>query len=318
MATKLILFTDVRSTKIKWMLAGAILLAIAVSALLVITSIVKKRYEPYVRAAAIRYLQERFDSEVELGPLQIHMPQTSTPKLILTRGRGAIAEVEGSDLILRHMGRRDLPPMFAIKHFRFAVDLGLMFEPTKKVRFVQLDGMEIYVPPKGERPNFKSDAKADKQPEEHRDSVLIEEVLIRDAALVILPRDQSKIPLRFDLQRVRMESVAKHLAMSYDAELTNAKPPGAVHSTGTFGPWAAEKPSDTPLAGEYTFEKADLGVFQGIAGILNSRGQFEGTLDSVRVRGQANVPDFRLTAANNPVPLSASFDVVVDLSLIHI
>jgi hypothetical protein len=129
---------------------------------------------------------------------------------------------------------------------------------------------------------------------------------------VILPRDQTKIPLRFDIQRLEMASVGKDVAMNYDAELTNAKPPGAIHSKGTFGPWSAEKPSDTPLAGEYTFEKADLGVFHGIAGILNSRGQFEGTLDNVRAHGRATVPDFRLKSANNPVPLTASFDVTVD------
>ena len=45
--------------------------------------------------------------------------------------------------------------MFAIKHFQFDVDLGLLFGKTKRVPLVQLDGMEIYVPPKGERPTLK-------------------------------------------------------------------------------------------------------------------------------------------------------------------
>ena len=302
----------------KWLISGAVFVLVAATALWVIASILSTRYEPYIRNAAVRYLQERFESEVELGDLKIRMPQTSTLRLLVTRGRGAIAEVEGRGLTLRHMARRDLPPMFAIKHFRFAVNLAVLFEPTKRVPLVELDGMEIYIPPKGERPKFKSDAPAGnpgephvQQREEHG-AVLLEEVRIRDATLVILPRDQNKVPLRFDIQRLQMKSVGKDVAMTYEAELTNPKPPGSIQSTGTFGPWVADRPSDTPLTGQYAFGKADLSVFHGIAGILDSHGSFQGTLDEVYARGEATIPDFRLKSADNPVPLSASFEVVVD------
>jgi len=291
------------------------LIAVAAISLMIVTSILKKRFEPYIHDAAVRYLQERFDSEVELGSLQIHMPQASTLRLLMTRGRGAVAQVEGSNLSLRHMGRRDIPPMFAIKHFQFGVDLGVLLDKTKRVPVIELEGMEIYVPPKGERPDLRSRSSQESStppPEQHSSGVLIEEVLIHNAVLVILPRDESKIPLQFDIQSLRMESVGKESAMKYDAELTNPKPPGAIHSQGTFGPWVADKPSDTPLNGDYTFDKADLGVFKGIAGILNSQGKFEGTLSRVMARGKATVPDFRLKSANNPVPLETVFEVVVD------
>lgn len=295
--------------KRKLLIAGLLLTTIISIALFVMTATLKKRYEPYIHDAAVRYLQERFDSEVELGSLQIHMPKISALRLLFTRGRGAIAGVEGGNLSLRHMGRRDIPPMFAIKHFQFAVDLGLLFRAAKRVPLVELDGLEIYVPPKGDRPDLKPAGSA---PAKDGGGVLIEEVRIRNAVLVILPRDPNKIPLRFDIQRLRMESVGKESAMQYDAELSNPKPPGAIHSTGTFGPWAAEKPGDSPLSGDFTFQQADLSVFHGIAGILNSQGKFGGTLNDVRARGQANVPDFRLKAANHPVPLATTFEVVVD------
>ena len=95
-------------------------------------------------------------------------------------------------------------------------------------------------------------------------------------------------------------------------QVTNAKPPGEIRSKGTFGPWAATEPGDTALKGEYEFKDADLGVFDGIAGILLSNGDFEGTLDSITVRGQASVPDFRLRRAGNRVPLFTRFNVHVD------
>src|SRR5262249_16799906 len=141
--------------------------------------------------------------------------------------------------------------------------------------------------------------------------VVIERVLIRDAKLAILPSDPNKVPLRFDIYSLVLTSAGRGMAMHYDASLNNPKPPGKIHSSGKFGPWSAEQPGDTPLAGEYTFEKADLGVFQSIAGILNSTGSFEGTLDSIHARGEATVRDFRLKRANNPVPLQTRFEVLV-------
>src|SRR5205085_6686061 len=143
-------------------------------------------------------------------------------------------------------------------------------------------------------------------------NVLINTVQIKDAVLIILPKDKAKNPLRFDIAHLRMKSLARNSAMDYDALLTIPKPPGQVHSNGSFGPWAADEPGDSPLAGIYTFEKADLNVFNGIAGMLNSNGTFEGSLASVNARGEATVPDFRLKMAGNRVPLWTRFEVLVD------
>jgi hypothetical protein len=100
--------------------------------------------------------------------------------------------------------------------------------------------------------------------------------------------------------------------MKYEATMTNAKPPGVIQSHGRFGPWHAGEPGDTPLAGDYDFDKADLGVFDAIAGILHSSGKFAGTLDNIDVDGEASVPDFRLKDAGNAVPLHTRFTVQVD------
>jgi hypothetical protein len=100
--------------------------------------------------------------------------------------------------------------------------------------------------------------------------------------------------------------------MTYAAVLTNPKPPGLIHSMGTFGPWSADEPGDTPLSGDYNFDHADLGVFSAIAGTLNSTGNFSGTLSAINAKGKASVPDFRLKDAGNPVPLSTEFEVMVD------
>ena len=284
--------------KKKWLIGTAAVFALGLVALSIVAYIFSIRFEPYIREQAILYLQQRFESEVELAGLRVRMPRMSPLRLLLANGRGAFARVEGEGVVMRHRGRTDVPPMFLMKQFSFEVDLSTLFSPVKIVQFVTIDGMEINIPPKGERPTFTSGSGI--KPGQSADlpqpnsGVLIQEVNFTNSTLTVLPRDKKKYPLRFDIHRLRMDSAGRNVAMRYDAALTNAKPPGEILSKGTFGPWAADEPGDSPLEGEYVFDHADLGVFKGIAGILDSTGKFEGTLSSLNVKGETSVPDFRL------------------------
>ena len=277
-------------------------------ALLIAASVLARRFEPFIREQAIAYMSERFDCNVELASLRIRMPKLSPINVILTKGRGATAHVEGEGISMRYRNAPDLPQLFAIKKFSLDVDLGTLFADEKVVNSVRLDGMEIHVPPKGERKPLGSSKTSGNPPPK----VLIRRVEIKNAKLTILPKDQTKTPLDFDLQQVTLKSAGTGRAMDYDAQLTNPKPPGQIHAVGAFGPWVADEPGDTPLKGDYKFTNADLSVFKSIAGILNSTGTFDGALSSVHARGEATVPDFRLTMANNPVPLYTKFEVLVD------
>jgi hypothetical protein len=276
--------------------------------LLVVGREMAKRFDPYIREQAIDYLQDRFDSQAEIGALRISIPNLSPFRLLLSKGRGAIARVEGENIVVRHKGRHDIAPMFLMKHVAFEVDLGTLFDSPKHVRLVLIDGMEINIPPKGERPDFGNDDE-----DQGRDTdIILDQVRINESILSIMPREPGKTPLRFDLHRIRLDSAGRNVAMTYKASLTNAKPPGEIVSDGNLGPWAAEEPGDTPLDGNYVFDKADLGVFKGISGILHSTGEFKGTLDSIAAKGEATVPDFRLKRSGNRVPLKTKFEVTVD------
>jgi len=298
------------SKKKKWLIGAGALTLVLVVCLFIAASILAKRFEPYIHQQTIQYLSKRFDSEVELAALHVRIPKISPLRVMMTKGRGVLASVDGEGVSLRHRGRRDVPPMFAMKKFSFAVDVGTLFDVKKGIGLVVLDGMEITIPPKGERPDFDSGKPNDQ--DEGNAGVTIGEVLVRNAKLVILPQDKTKVPLDFHIHEVRLTSVGNEVAMKYDATLTNAKPPGEIKSTGSFGPWNGPDPDQTPLSGDYIFDKADLGVFNGIAGILHSTGHFQGVLSSITARGQADVPDFRLKMAGNPVRLSTKFEVQVD------
>jgi hypothetical protein len=299
----------------RWLLGLGAAALLGITGLVIAARILARRFEPYIHAQAIQYLSKRFDSDVQLQALHIQMPKMSTLRVLLLRGHGAVAEVDGEGLSLRYHGRRDLPPILRIQKLSFSVDLGTLFETPKKVPLVTMDGVEIHIPPKDQRPALSGSGAPQPQaaPESaSQPSVLIQEILIQNASLEILPRNQRKVPLQEGIQSLRLDSVGRGVPMRYDASLTNSKPPGKIHATGTFGPWSADEPGDTPVTGKYVFEHADLGAFNGIAGILHSTGDFAGKLSTLNVRGRANVPDFRLKRVGNPVPLSATFEALVD------
>jgi hypothetical protein len=313
----------VTARKRNWLLAIG-LAALAVTIGLVLgASALRDRIDPYARQQVMEYLSRRFNSDVELRALHIGIPRTSMLRLLWTRGRGATVTIEGEGLELRSKRPQDLaaagstPPLFAIQKFACEINVDDLYKTPKLVTHVSLEGMDIRVPPPGERPTFSAqpnsgDVRSAGSNGGPNTGVIIQEVTIQHATLTLLPRDPHKIPLQFIIQHMRLESVGAGSGMKYEASLTNAKPPGNIQSSGTFGPWSAQEPGETPLAGEYRFDKADLGVFNGIAGTLRSTGRFEGKLSAINARGDAFIPNFRLRIAGNPVPLLLHFAVLVD------
>ena len=286
-----------------WLGGIALALLLGMAGAYIAASIIAKRFEPSMRAQAIQYLQDRFHAQVQLAALHINRPKMSMIQILLRHGRGAIVGVEGEGLAVRFGDDASRPPLFSISKVFFTVDLGVLFEPKKSVNFVSLDGMEINVPPKGERTEWKGGSSS---------NVIIQNVQIRNAVLVLLPKDSRRPPLRFHIATLHLQSVGANSAMHYDADLTIPKPPGTVKSNGHFGPWNASEPGDTPLEGDYAFDNADLGIFAAIAGTLSSKGTFDGSLDSVRARGTTYVPNFQLKMSGNALPLSTSFEALVD------
>jgi hypothetical protein len=310
----------VTARKRNWIVGVALFTVVAAAGLAIAASMAASRIEPFAREAAIRYLSQRFASDVELRTLHVRLPQTSLLRLLLTRGRGMSATIEGEGLSMRLKNRPSAAPLFVIRTFHSEVGVDSLLHPPVRVSQILVDGMDIQIPPRGERPDFSSHAvprlgnaagPAPAAPGMGAGAI-IEKVTIRNAAFTLQPKDAHKVPLRFEIQNLQLQSVGPGEPMKYDVSLLNAKPPGKIYSTGAFGPWASGEPGETPIDGDYRFEKADLGVFAGIAGTLNSTGRFEGRLSALTVRGQATIPNFRLRISGNPVPLTARFTAMVD------
>jgi hypothetical protein len=142
--------------------------------------------------------------------------------------------------------------------------------------------------------------------------IVIEELIADAATLVIIPRNREKLHRTWVMHKLRVGNVSVNTTMPFETTLTNAVPPGEIVTKGSFGPWHRDDPGHTPIDGAFTFEKADLSVFKGIAGTLAAKGSYAGRLDTLDVTGETEVPDFTVTVGGRPVPLHATYAAIID------
>ena len=143
-------------------------------------------------------------------------------------------------------------------------------------------------------------------------NVVVKRIECENAELILQTNKPDKLPLGFQIAHLHLTDVTAHGTMGFNAEMTNPKPKGVIHTTGGLGPWLTTDPGETPVSGSYTFDHADLATFRGIAGTLASTGKYQGTLRDIIVDGQADVPDFRLPQFGNAVALHTQFHAKVD------
>src|ERR1035438_8358835 len=124
--------------------------------LIVAGSILSRRIEPYIRQQAEQYLRTRFHAEVRIASLHVRLPKLSPLRMLFTRGRGTIAIVEGEGIVMRMWGLPNAAPLFGIGKFAPGIDIGALGDSAQHVGVVTLTGLEITIPPKGERPDLGS------------------------------------------------------------------------------------------------------------------------------------------------------------------
>lgn len=212
--------------------------------------------------------------------------------------------VSGSGFSLKIPGRPDLPPFVAID--RFAMEVGLLSMVRKHVDTVRADGLRINVPPSDSRKALPETRGSEKT------EIIIDHFLTRDAQLSFVPRETGRTPLTFAIHELEVEDIGFGLSMPFTATLTNPVPRGLVRARGAIGPIVETNAEATPVAGDYTFENADLSTINGIGGMLQSTGKFSGPLTAIAASGEATVPDFSLDLGGKPAPLTARFETLVN------
>ena len=290
----------------KWALYSLILIVILVGGY-VGADMYVKTLGPRVRSRIVKALAARFDADVDLTYLDIALLPQPT--------------VVGEGLTIRHKGWGNLPPLIHIRRFSAQTDLVSALGAKNEVRLVTLEGLEVHIPPRGRRmllhgsrdePGETETANPEPGHDLTKLKFNIQTIVADGTKLIIDPAKQNKIPLEFDIGKLTLRSVGANQPMTFVAQLTNAKPPGLIYSTGHFGPWQRDEPRSTPVDGTYDFKNADLSVFNGISGTLNSSGRYGGVLQHIIVDGITDTPNFAVKRAGAPVDLKTKFHAIVD------
>lgn len=239
---------------------------------------------PFEQTSVVENLQEAADSQVKVRAFRrIYFPY---PGCIL---EGVVFQhQEGSE------------PLMTIE--KLTIRGTYWGTLRRQVSLIQAEGLHIFIPAFGSGQHFHSE----------RSTITIGEVVANGATLEFASSQPGVPPLRFDIREASLRDVGWNGPFSYRLKVHNPEPPGEVTTAGKFGLWNENDAAQTPISGEYKFERADLSVYRGISGLLSSAGKYDGKLDHINISGATDTPDFEVKSGGHPVHLKAEFSAFVD------
>jgi len=273
-----------------WLIIGASLIGIAG-----IVVIVLAWNWPFTQQAVTKALQDRFARTVEIRSFR----KTYFPP-------GCVAE----GVSFLHRKRKDLPPLITVQALIIRGSYNGLLRIHPRLDKVEVKGLHVLIPPPG--PSGQSPSVMPLTTSTTGASITIGEITTDGALLEFMPRQPDQESFKLQVHQLTLHNVEENGVIPYHAALLATEPPGEIRSDGAIGPWNEDDPGSTPVTGSYTYEQANLAVFEGISGTLSSQGKFSGTLGHIDASGEADVPDFGVSGSSHTVHLISKFQAVVD------
>jgi hypothetical protein len=300
------------------------------------------RAEPYLRDRIIASLQDHFRGRIELDSIHLSLGNSLHGEWgVWAFGKGlriwAPANTEGTidaeagkpSAGKAYQGVRqpgispaESPeqgavhgtplPLIQLAEFRFHVPLRFQAGKPIHIALIEIMGLKADLPPRSHFSNPVTVVSSRLKTPSQIPSIVIDRIDCSNVQLTLETSKPGKLPQVFEISRASLSGYSSTQPAHFDADLTIPRPRGAVHSAGSFGPWLVADPGESFLDGDYRLDHGDLGVFKGIAGIVDSTGHFHGTLRDLDVVGKTSTPDFRLTHFGNALSLQTQFRAHVD------
>jgi hypothetical protein len=254
-----------------------------------------------VRRRVVASLAKNLDSDVTLESLSVSVFPT-----VRITGRGLS--------IHRRQDPHHVPPVITAE--RFEVQPGLWHVLRGRARYVEVAGLRLSVPRREDERSLDDSSGSSRalpsDPDEWP-NVILSNVVAMDAELVFTPRDRDGPRRAFSVHSLHLREVGFGRPMSYEATMTNPQPKGRVVTQGTFGPFDPADPGASPVAdASYSLTEADFNTIKGLAGTVESDGEFDGVLDQLHVEGTTQTPNFQLDETGQSVELTTTFTAIVD------
>jgi hypothetical protein len=274
----------------RWIFVSAALAAVGIASGAILLAI----NWPFTQTAVTKALEDRFARDVKIRKFRA----TYFPP-------GCVAE--GIEFL--HRKRKDLPPLITVQTLTIHAGYSGLLRIHKLVNDVQVAGLHVLVPPRS------PDSARQTFPLTNSTSgktLTIGEITTDGAVLEFISEQPAEDRFTLRIDHLTLDHVGESDPIAFHARFSNTEPPGEIRSDGRFGPWNDDDPASTELSGSYTYERAKLGVFEGIAGTLSSQGKFSGTVGHIDAEGDFDVPDFKVSGSAHEIHLVSNFHAVVD------
>jgi len=256
--------------------------SVIITALLVLMVVLLAARWPFRQSAIVSALEEAGGGKIEIGSFrQTYFP---SPGCVVER-------------VTYRLGSNPRP-LATVD--RLTIQSNLLGLSTRHISLIRADGMHVFVPPSGSQAKFHG---------LNPGSTGIDTIEIYESSLEVPRKEPGKTAVVFGIHQTTLHPVTAAGSIHFAARFSNPEPPGEITASGQFGPW---KGVETPVGGDYTFQDADLGTFEGIAGILSSQGKFSGMLQHIDVSGKISIPDFEVKRSEHPVALNSEFKAHVN------
>lgn len=275
----------------KWVVA-AIASVVVLSILFILFGAYLWKRWPYRGREVVPALAQTFTSTVTVGSYKrFYFPDP-----------GFVAR----NVVLRSHGSTNIPPLATVDKLTATGSYADFIFAPRHLSFLKIEGLHVQIPASGTAGNGTKFLSGPSSP-----STTIVDQITANQSLLEVTTEQGKPPLRFIIHTLRLRNVSASKPMTYQVAFTNPVPPGELTSEGSLGPLKRNDLGSTPLSGKSTLTGADLSVFHGIAGILQTEDSFHGVLSHLEVMGTTDVPDFHV-GPGQPEHLATRFNLSVN------
>jgi hypothetical protein len=252
------------------------------------------RHWPYSEAQVVPRLQDKFKTTVTVGQYRrFYFPHP-----------GCVLEMVRLERPTK-VGREK--PLATAQKIRITGRYSdLLFRPYH-LASIEVNGLRVRIPAPDEPKNWNKGTD-----ENNTSSRVSVGRVITDGAILEIEKEKGEAPLKFEIHKLLLASIAPHEPMDYGVSMGIPEPPAELESTGKFGPWEDGEIGKIPLRGSVKLSGAKLNKYSGLGGTIQSEERFDGTLERVEVTGEASAPDFELVSAGHKVELHTQFDVTVN------
>jgi hypothetical protein len=205
-------------------------------------------------------------------------------------------------IAFEHLKHKNNPPIIYIQKLTATASWGALLTFRHRLSNVTADGLHVVVPATAERPFM---------PLNHQDQsgshFAIDTMRAQNALVEFAHPGKPLYPVK--VMKVQLHGIGINSTIPYEIWFNTIQPPGIGYSKGVFGPWHPNRTGITSLRGTFSYWDANLAYFHVMSGTATAKGDFSGTLQSVRVKGDASVSHFKLYDTSHDRDLKVNFDL---------